>query len=75
VLGAQRLAALFNWAALAAGLTLAAGIALPWVYPPLRRGIRASPLLKAGASVLLGTGPRELGVSMAPAAVSLTSSG
>jgi amino acid transporter len=44
----------YSWDALAAGITLAAGIALPLAYPPLRRGIRESPLLKAGASALLG---------------------
>jgi hypothetical protein len=41
---------------LAAGITLAAGIVLPFVYPPLRRGIANSPLLKAGASALLSPG-------------------
>ena len=46
-------AAPFVWDALAAGITLAAGIVLPFVYPPLRRGIRNSPLLKVGASALL----------------------
>ena len=45
----------FNWDVLAAGITLAAGIVLPLVYPPLRRGIRNSPLLKAGANALLDT--------------------
>jgi hypothetical protein len=40
--------------ALAAGITLVAGIVLPLAYPPLRRGIRGSPLLKAGTSALLG---------------------
>jgi amino acid transporter len=44
----------YSWDALAAGITLAAGIVLPFAYPPLRRGIRESPLLKAGASALLG---------------------
>lgn len=48
-------AAPFDWDALAAGITLAAGIALPLAYPRLRRRIRESPLLKAGASALLGT--------------------
>ena len=48
-------AAPYNWAALAAGITLAAGIALPLVYPSLRRGIHNSPLLRAGASALLDT--------------------
>lgn len=48
-------AAPFSWDALAAGITLAAGIALPFAYSPLRRGIRESPMLKAGASALLGT--------------------
>ena len=43
----------FDWVALAAAITVAAGIVLPWVYPPLRRGIRNSPLLKVGASALL----------------------
>jgi len=43
----------FDWDALAAGITVAAGIILPLVYPPLRRGIRNSPLLKVGASALL----------------------
>ena len=33
----------FNWDVLAAGITLAAGIVLPFVYPPLRRGIASSP--------------------------------
>lgn len=47
-------AAPFNWPTLAAGITLVAGIVLPFVYPPLRRGIRESPLLKAGASALPG---------------------
>jgi amino acid transporter len=47
-------AAPFSWDALAAGVTLVAGIALPFAYPPLRRGIQNSPLLKAGASALLG---------------------
>ena len=45
----------FNWDVLAAGITLATGIVLPLVYPPLRRGIRNSPLLKAGANALLDT--------------------
>jgi|SRR5215475_1191101 len=44
----------YSWDALAAGITLVAGIVLPFAYPPLRRGIRESPLLKAGASALLG---------------------
>ncbi len=48
-------AAPYNWDALAAGITLVAGIALPFAYPPLRRGIRNSPLLRAGASALLGS--------------------
>jgi amino acid transporter len=47
-------AAPFSWIALAAGITLAAGIVLPFAYPPLRRGIDNSPLLKVGASALLG---------------------
>ena len=46
-------AAPFGWDALAAGITLLLGIALPFLYPPLRRGIENSPLLKAGASALL----------------------
>jgi amino acid transporter len=46
-------AAPFDWDALAAGITLLVGIALPFVYPPLRRGIENSPLLKTGASALL----------------------
>ena len=50
-------AAPFNWDALAAGITLAAGIVLPLVYPLLRRGIGNSPLLRVGASALLGTRP------------------
>jgi len=45
----------FNWDVLAAGITLAAGIVLPFVYPPLRRGIASSPLLRAGASALLSS--------------------
>jgi len=52
-------AAPFSWDALAAGITLAAGIVLPLAYPPLRRGIGNSPLLKVGASSLLGTSPRR----------------
>ena len=44
----------YDWDALAAGITLALGIALPFAYPPLRRGIRNSPLLKVGATALLG---------------------
>jgi amino acid transporter len=44
----------YSWDALAAAITLVAGIVLPFAYPPLRRGIRDSPLLKAGASALLG---------------------
>ena len=55
----------YNWVALAAGITLVLGIALPFVYPPLRRGIDNSPLLKAGASALLGPGRRELSASAA----------
>ena len=43
----------FDWDALAAGITVTAGVVLPLVYPPLRRGIRNSPLLKVGASALL----------------------
>ena len=49
----------YRWDALAAGITLVAGIALPFAYPPLRRGIRNSPLLKAGASALLGNTERK----------------
>jgi hypothetical protein len=52
-------AAPFNWDALAAVITLAAGIVLPLAYPPLRRGIANSPLLKVGASALLSTRPRK----------------
>ena len=52
-------AAPFSWDALAAGITLAAGIALPFAYPPLRRGIGNSPLLKVGASALLGYPERK----------------
>jgi amino acid transporter len=50
-------AAPFDWDALAAGITLVAGIVLPLAYPPVRRGIANSPLLKAGVSALLGTRP------------------
>ena len=46
-------AAPFGWDALAAGITLLLGIALPFLYPPLRHGIENSPLLKTGASALL----------------------
>jgi amino acid transporter len=49
----------YRWDALAAGITLVAGIVLPFAYPPLRRGIRNSPLLKAGASALLGNTERK----------------
>jgi amino acid transporter len=45
----------YGWDALAAGITLAAGVALPFVYPPLRRGIDSSPLLKVGGNALLDT--------------------
>jgi hypothetical protein len=44
----------YSWDALTAGITLVAGIVLPFAYPPLRRGIRESPRLKAGANALLG---------------------
>jgi amino acid transporter len=44
-----------DWDALAAGITLATGITLPFVYRPLRRGIENSPLLRVGADALLGT--------------------
>jgi hypothetical protein len=44
----------YSWDALTAGITLIAGIVLPFAYPPLRRGIANSPLLRAGASALLG---------------------
>jgi amino acid transporter len=50
----------FRWDALAAGATLAAGIVLPFVYPPLRRGIRSSPLLRAGASALLSASDSQM---------------
>jgi len=56
----------FKWDALAAGITLVVGIALPFVHPPLRRGIRSSPLLKAGASALLGTSDSQV-TSTSPA--------
>ena len=46
----------YSWDALAAGITLLAGVVLPFACPPLRCGIRDSPLLKAGASALLGSG-------------------
>jgi amino acid transporter/roadblock/LC7 domain-containing protein len=45
----------YDWDALAAGITLAAGIALPFVYRPLWHGIQHSPLLRVGADALLGT--------------------
>jgi amino acid transporter len=48
-------AAPFSWDAIAVGITLAAGIVLAVAYPPVRRGIRKSALLKVGASALLGT--------------------
>jgi len=50
-------AAPFKWDALAAGITLVVGIVLPLAYPPVRRGIVNSPLLKVGANALLGTRP------------------
>jgi hypothetical protein len=50
-------AAPFDWDALAAGITLVTGIVLPLAYPRVRRGIVNSPLLRAGASALLGTRP------------------
>ena len=49
----------YDWVALAAGITLVLGIVLPFAYPPLWRGIRDSPLLKVGASALLGTSVRK----------------
>jgi len=49
----------FSWDVLAAGISLAAGIALPFVYEPLRHGIENSPLLKVGATALLGSRPRS----------------
>jgi amino acid transporter len=49
----------YDWDALAAGITLVLGIVLPFAYPPLWRGIRDSPLLKVGASALLGTSVRK----------------
>jgi hypothetical protein len=52
-------AAPFSWDALAAAITLAAGIVLPLAYPPLRRGIASSPLLKVGASAFGATRPGE----------------
>jgi amino acid transporter len=43
----------YRWDALAAAISLIAGIALPLAIPGLRRGIRTSPLLRAGAIALL----------------------
>lgn len=48
----------FSWDALA-GIILVAGTILSLAYPPVRRGIANSPLLKAGASALLGTRPGD----------------
>jgi amino acid transporter len=56
-------AAPYNWPAIAAGITLLAGIVLPLIYAPLRRGIHDSPLLKAGAAALLDTGRSQSGRS------------
>jgi hypothetical protein len=53
-------AAPFSWDVLAAGITLAAGIILPLAYPPVRREIVNSPLLKVGASALLGTSDSQV---------------
>ena len=50
----------FTWDALAAGITLVVGIVLPFVYPPLRRGIRSSALLKVGAGALLGASDSQV---------------
>jgi hypothetical protein len=61
-------AAPFSWDALAAGITLAAGVVLPFVYPPVRRGIANSPLLKAGAGALLGTSGPQVTGELAPSA-------
>jgi len=47
----------YRWDTLAAGVTLVVGVAVPFAYPPLRRGIQNSPLLKVGATTLLGEGP------------------
>lgn len=45
----------YKWDALAAGITVVTGIVLPFVYPSLRRGIRDSPLTRAGAITLLNS--------------------
>jgi amino acid transporter len=60
-------AAPYSWDALAAGITLAAGIALPFVYPPLRHGIQDSPLLKVSATTLLGKTDRQPAQHKTPA--------
>lgn len=46
----------YRWDALAAGITLVIGAALPFAYPPLQHRIHNSPLLKVGATTLLGEG-------------------
>jgi hypothetical protein len=48
-----------NWVVLAAGITVVTGIALPLVCKPLRSGIENSPMLKVGATALLGGRPRS----------------
>jgi amino acid transporter len=52
-------AAPFDWDALAAGITLVAGVVLPFVCRPLRRGIENSPLLRVGAGALLDSRVRK----------------
>jgi hypothetical protein len=49
----------FSWDALAAGISLVAGVIPSLAYPPMRRGIGNSPLLKAGTSALVGTRPGD----------------
>lgn len=56
-------AAPYNWDFFGAALTLLVGLALPFISPRLREGIRNSPLLRVGSRVLLG---REPAGSIAP---------
>jgi len=47
----------YNWDFFGAAATLVVGLALPFISPRLRNGIRNSPLLRVGSKALLGTEP------------------
>ena len=52
----------YRWDFLLAVATMVVGIALPFLFPSLRRGIATSPLLRVGAHALLGNGASHVGV-------------